>query len=135
MKDQASSYENTSESSQNNKADATTPNNDKDKTNKTQPEQRNHKISPSTQNKELNRETTQQSKDNEQQSDVAEKAPVEALNNDQQSNSSQKDAKDKQLKVNDLKRMIKRQTILHLVTKMINLKRIKYVNAQCGCNT
>ena len=45
-------------------------------------------------NKELNRETTQQSKDNEQQSDVAEKeAPVEALNNDQQSNSSQKDAK------------------------------------------
>ena len=31
------------------------------------------------------------------------KAPVEALNNDQQSNSSQKDAKDKQLKVNDLK--------------------------------
>lgn len=104
VKDQASSYENTSESSQNNKADATTPNNDKDKTNKTQPEQRNHKISPSTQNKELNRETTQQSKDNEQQSDVAEKeAPVEALNNDQQSNSSQKDAKDKQLKVNDLK--------------------------------
>ena len=45
MKDQASSYENTLESSQNNKADATTPNNDKDKTNKTQPEQRNHKIS------------------------------------------------------------------------------------------
>ena len=41
---------------------------------KTQPEQRNHKISPSTQNKELNRETTQQSKDNEQQSDVAEKS-------------------------------------------------------------
>ncbi|MGF2043747.1 lipase, partial [Staphylococcus aureus] len=61
-------------------------------------------VSSSTQNKELNRETTQQSKDNEQQSDVAEKeAPVEALNNDQQSNSSQKDAKDKQLKVNDLK--------------------------------
>lgn len=104
LKDQASSYENTSESSQNNKADETTPNNDKDKTNKTQPEQRNHKVSSSTQNKELNRETTQQSKDNEQQSDVAEKeAPVEALNNDQQSNSSQKDAKDKQLKVNDLK--------------------------------
>lgn len=86
LKDQASSYENTSESSQNNKADETTPNNDKDKTNKTQPEQRNHKVSSSTQNKELNRETTQQSKDN-----------------DQQSNSSQKDAKDKQLKVNDLK--------------------------------
>ena len=48
--------------------------------------------------KELNRETTQQSKDNEQQSDVAEKAPVEALNNDQQSNSSQK-----MQKINNLK--------------------------------
>ena len=31
------------------------------------------------------------------------KEAPEALNNDQQSNSSQKDAKDKQLKVNDLK--------------------------------
>lgn len=100
VKDQASSYENTSESSQNNKADATTPNNDKDKTNKTQPEQHKNNVSTSTQSKESNQETTQ-SKDHEQKSDVAEKeAPVEALN---QSNSSQKDSKDKQLKVNDLK--------------------------------